>query len=330
MSNLFSALGIVLVIAILLVISWVLVHLLAAFGIFMAVAYPLLVYPGWQSFVTLPASVQNMLPKTFGAALKGSLFLLVMTVISGVIVFGESQLLSRLGFPPTPKTVSFVIPQKRQYRLGEIFPMKVEITGIKVPINAVQADLSYAPEKLEVLDVSTDGSFASIFVQKEINNDTGYIRLTGGLPNPGFFSDHGTFGTVYFKGKSPGTVQIEYLPTSMVLANDGRGTNVLKDLSAVSYLILPEKMTQEEIDVQNNTFRSVVLGENSQNTMMTFYDESSVLGTETAKKMPETIKPDFLSTFEDLLSQVDKMILDGWSKVFGLFNFSSNSPKNRA
>ena len=91
-----------------------------------------------------------------------------------------------------------------------------------MPINAIQADLGFNPEKVEVVDISTQNSFANIFIQKEINNETGYARLTGGLPNPGFFSDRGIFGTVFFRGKQPGVVKIDFLPSSMVLANDGR------------------------------------------------------------------------------------------------------------
>lgn len=91
--------------------------------------------------------------------------------------------------------------------------MKIDITSIKVPINAVQADIGFEPHKLEVVDVSTEDSFANIFIQKEINNEVGYVRLTGGLPNPGFFADRGVFGTVFFKGISPGIVRIEFLPS---------------------------------------------------------------------------------------------------------------------
>jgi len=193
------------------------------------------------------------------------------------------------------------------------------ITGIKVPINAVQADIGFEPHKLEVVDVSTEDSFANIFIQKEINNEVGYVRLTGGLPNPGFFTDHGVFGTVFFKGISPGIVRIEFLPSSMVLGNDGRGTNVVKDLVTVSYLILPERISEEEEEMQKSaSIESVVLGESSENTQMKFYEETKVLGAKIEQEMQEKPKINLTSIFLDVLEEIDRFVLTLWEKVFSL------------
>lgn len=244
---------------------------------------------------------------------------MVFTLISLGLVFLEGQVLFKLGFPPTPKTVSFVVPPKGQYRLGEIFPMKIEIAGIKVPINAVQADLGFDPGKLEVVDISTDDSFANIFIQKEINNEGGYARLTGGLPNPGFFADKGVFGTAFFKGKNPGVAKIEFLPSSMVLANDSKGTNVLKDLSAVSYLILPEKISKEEEEMQKMiTLKSSVLGESVENTQMKFYEEGSVLGAKAEEEIQKKRKFSLTRGFLESLEKVDRFILTIYEK-FSVF-----------
>ena len=150
----------------------------------------------------------------------------------------------------TRQTASFIIPPKGQYKLGEIFSMNIEVDNIKNPINVVQADLKFDPDKIEVVNISTKNSFANIFIQKESNNTKGYVRLTGGLPNPGWHGTNGLFGTVYFKTKQPGLVTIAYLPTSLVLANDGQGTNILKSRPSFSYLILPDKISTEEEKAQ--------------------------------------------------------------------------------
>ena len=263
---------------------------------------------------------ENISPASLSSAIFNGVLILVFSIVSIGIVYGESQILFKLGFPPTPKTVSFIIPTKDQYRLEEIFPMKIEITGIKKPINAVQADLGFEASKLEVTDVSTDNSFANIFVQKEINNEGGFVRLTGGLPNPGFFSDHGLFGTVFFKGKSPGVVKIEYLPSSMVLANDGRGTNVLKDLASVSYLILPEKISEEEEEMQKQiSFKSEVLGESTNNTQMKFYEEGSVLGAKVKEEIQKEKQFNLFKMFLEGLEKVDRFVLEQWGKIFNVF-----------
>ena len=313
-------------------------HLFAVFGFFLAVAYPiwLLTLPEktscfwcrtrkngeWCPLCRRTVDKSDLRPSSFQAVFFNVILVLVISGISLGLVFAESKVLKVLGFPPTPKTVSFVIPPKGQYRLGEIFPMKIDIAGIKTPINAVQADIAFDPRILEVREISTKDSFANIFIQKEINNEVGYARLNGGLPNPGFSSDHGIFGIVYFQGKNPGVVKVEFLPTSLVLANDGRGRNVLKDLASASYLILPEELSPEERAEQEVILQPVVLGETSEKgTQMTFYEENRILGEELNKdiKQPaETREPfNLKESFLTLLGKLDDLIIKFWKPVFG-------------
>lgn len=316
--------------------SWLLVHVMAIFGIFIAVAYPLwwFLVPKQTACFLCRAKVngsfcsfcrreinkkETISPSGFTSTVFNGLLILLFSIASLGVVFGESQILFKLGFPPTPKTVSFIIPAKGQYRLGEIFPMKIEISGIKTPINAVQADLGFESSKVDVVDISTEGSFANIFIQKEINNDGGYVRLTGGLPNPGFFNSSGTFGTIFLKGKSPGIVKVEFLPSSMILANDSKGTNVLKDLASVSYLILPEKISQEEENLQKSIkLSSSVLGEATDDAQMKFYQEGSVLGAKTSQEIKEKKKYDPLKSIMNILETVDRFILEQYGKAFSL------------
>jgi hypothetical protein len=296
--------------------SWLLVHLLAVFGVFLALAYPFWWLLTPKKTLCLFCEIKKLKECSFVHSLINGGIILAFSLISLGLVFAESKILFKMGFPPTPKTVTFVIPSKGQYRLEEIFPMKIEIAGIKVPVNAMQADLSFDPSKLEVVEISTQDSFANIFIQKEINNAVGYARLTGGLPNPGYFSDHGLFGTVFFKGTNPGIVKIEFLPSSMVLANDGRGTNVLRELAAVSYLILSEKISQEEEEMQKEILlKPVVLGTETQETQMKFYEEEKVLGTQVGQEIQKEKKFSLGRFLYDFLERIDRVILTFWGRV---------------
>ncbi len=319
-----------------IIASWFLVHLLAIFGIFLAVAYPIWwLFAPKQTACLLCRADKNgskclfcrkvinksegVSPVSLSSAIFNGILILVFSIVSIGVIFGESQILFKLGFPPTPKTASFIIPPKGQYRLGEIFPMKIEIDNIKNSINAVQSDLGFEPQKIEVVDISTKDSFANIFIQKEINNDGGWARLTGGLPNPGWFGTHGTFGTVFFKGKSPGLVRIEFLPSSMILANDSRGTNILKDLPSVSYLILPEKISTEEENAQKKLLTdSQVLGASTDNIQMKFYEEGSVLGASVGQQIQEEKKFNPFNSFLNILETIDKFILEQYGKLLNL------------
>lgn len=334
-------LGPILVVIFSIIISWLLIHLMAVFGVFLAIAYPIwwLLAPektpcffcrikkeGERCFSCRQkvGETENLNPKTFRSTLANAILILTISIICVAFVFAESKVLFKLGFPPTPKTVSFIIPPKGQYRTDEIFPMKIEIANIKTAINAVQADLGFDSQKLEVVNISTEDSFANIFIQKEINNEAGYTRLTGGLPNPGFFSDHGVFGTIFFKGKRPGITKVEFLPSSMVLANDGRGTNTLKDLASVSYLILPERISEEEAEMQKSiSMKPAVLGEKGENTQMKFYEEEKVLGAQIGKEIQEKKKINLIDVFLDSLETIDRFTLILWERVLGLLGVTS-------
>ncbi len=314
--------------------AWIAVHILAFLGIFIIIAYALcwVIFPG-KRFCLFCRQAKDRKCKfceknRFTTAIcLNMLVIFIITLVSAGIVFGESKFLLKLGFPPTPKTVSFVIPAKGQYRIGEIFPMQIAVSGVKVPINAVQADIGFDPAQLEVVDIVTDGSFANIFLQKEINNSGGWARLTGGLPNPGYFSDHGTFCTIYFKTKVAGLTRVNFLNSSLVLANDGKGSDVLKDFPSVSYLVIPEKISkQQELDQEKLFARtpdpSPVLGVESSSVLtpgvqLKFFDDTkpvnAVLGTETAQAGEVAKKPDF-SIIIEWIQKTDEFILASWLK----------------
>ena len=319
--------------------SFLLIHFLAFLGVFAAIAYPLwwLVAPkqifcfGCLIFNHCPfcgeeSNRVRRAPKSFAATIFNGFFILLISLLCLGVVFLESQLLFRMGFPPTPKTVSFVIPAKGQYRLGELFTVPIQVAGVGKPINVVQADIGFDPKIVEAVEISTKGSFANIFLQKEIDNKIGYVRLTGGLSNPGFAGESGTFGLVFFRGISPGLVRIEFLPSSMVLANDGRGTNVLKDLASSSYLILPEKISDQEREEQEVILTPEVLGEEtagSEETSLVFYEERQVLGTSVGDKVEKDGRENFGTQLLSLWERMVAGILNFWYRFFqgvkGLF-----------
>lgn len=321
----------------LVIISWVLIHLLAIFGVFLGFAYPM-----WWLFApkqtvcficraapngsTCPLCHKHIekshgvYPKTLRSVVLNGILIVMFSLVSIGVVFGESQILFKLGFPPTPKTATFAIPTKGQYLLGEVFPMKIEINNLRTPINTVQTDIGFDPTKLEVVDISTKGSFANLFVQKDINNSGGWVRLTGGLPNPGYDAAAGTFGTIYFRGKSPGVTKISFLTTSLVLANDGRGTNILKEYPSVTYFILPERVSAEEEKAQAAVVKNDVLGASTGEGQLDFSDEGrQVLGASTAREIDKQAGSSAGEVFLKTLETVDRFALEGWGRVAGTF-----------
>jgi len=337
MNNKFFGFGVVSTILALSISSWVLVHILAVFGIFLGIAYPLWwMFAPKQSVCFLCRAQregttcsfcrktifknEGVPPKSFLSAFLNGVLILIFSVVSVIMIYGETWMLDKMGFPKTPKTASFIIPPKGQFRVGEIFPMKLEINNLENSINTIQADVGFDPNLVEVVDISTAGSFANVFIQKEINNQGGWARLTGGLPNPGFHENVGMFGTIYFRAKTPGIVRIEFLPTSIVLANDGRGTDILKNFPTISYVILPEKISAEEEEIQQQLiFDPDVLGDSVADRQLFFFEEERILGAEVAPETEDVEETGLTYLFFDTLGKINRRILEFWRELL-LFN----------
>ena len=324
--------------------SWVVIHLLAAFGVFIAFSYPIWWFIFPRKTFCLNCHARNKHdycslcrreierdrhPEDLRSALLNSLLILVFSVLSFGLVYIEAQVIKNAEIFPSQKTVEFIIPDKQKYKLGEVFPMEIRLNGIKIPINAVQVDIGYDPQQLEVIELSTENSFATVFIQKEINNDIGFARLTGGLPNPGYQFESGLYGTVYFKGKEPGFATVDFLPTSVVLANDSKGTNVLKGLPSSSFLILAEAVNPESVVNQEQVYLNTnVLGDTAEEKQLHLYlsdqiknsqqDDSSqstqseVLGESTTAN--ESVGP--LNTVIVVIEKVDNTIISIFTGIF--------------
>lgn len=329
----------------LIILTYIFVHVFALLGIFVSIGYLIwwLFYPKYAvcfscrtkkigEYCNLcKSTVTDSLsryPKTLTSAMINVVMILLVSVLSVFAVFIEYRILTSIANPVSPKTVSFVIPSEAQYRVGEVFPLKIQLIGIEVPINAIQADIGFDKERLEVIEISTKDSFATVFLQKEMNNELGYARLSGGLPSPGFNAPNGLFGTVYFKGKKPGLEQVYFLDTSLVLANDGKGTNVIKDFSVMPYLITPAELPLDEQELQNALILEDVLGieeENNENQILLFEEneQSNVLGvenTELGDAFDGVEKETFIDTILEVLTKINLFIIDRIFWFLSIFN----------
>lgn len=314
--NLFILLKQTLFLLAFLILSWILVHFLALFGFFLALAIPLLHLSFAPQHILCFWCRLTHTPHRFRHSLLDSLLALVLTLISLTLVYGEYRLITHYLRPATPKIASFTLPTKNQYLVGEIFTFPLSLERIPAPINIFQADLSYDPNLLEVVDLTTDQSFASFFVQKEYDNTLGYLRLAGGVPNPGYSEASGLLGTVYFRPKQPGATELLYLDTSLVLANDGAGTNLLSDFPKIPLILLPNSNppTPPPSDL---TVSTQVQGDTDKTVLsFTEYAEKlpaphpNVYGVATSAATPASLPS--ATNFTDLLFKLDHSIFAFW------------------
>jgi hypothetical protein len=311
--------------------SFILFHLFSVLGIFIAAAYPIwwLLFP--QKAICISCRTHQvgekcewcgtivkkdaLYPKSIRSVFFNIGLLLSITLLSLGLLLAENRVITASGLIGPQKTAEFTLPTQRQYKTLEIFPLKIEVTGLKTPINAVQVDLGFDPTRLQVIKIDVDESFANIFIDRQMNNEKGRVRLTGGLPNPGFSGDNGTFATVYFQAQTPGPAQIAFLPSSLVMANDGKGTNILNDFQTINYLILSDSATQEEQQQGLTSLGPDVLGVESDGEKLLFFDDyqlgpdSQVLGATNIQKTKSKG-----SLFLKKWVQINKFVLSLWRR----------------
>lgn len=261
-----------------LLIAFILIHFLAVFGVFLTLAIPLL-HLAFYPKITCFSCHFTKKPHSFRHSLMDATLIFCLTLLSLPIIYGETKLISYLlskRASPTIATIAeFSIPSRSQYPVGTIFPLPLELRRIPAPINVAQADLAFDPNHLEVVDITTDGTFAKFFVQKEYDNQKGYLRLSGGTPNPGYSQPDGLIGTAYFRAKTAGATTLRYLESSLVLANDGKGTNLLSDYPVINLIITPGSGTTDST-ASALTITNMVQGDTDK-TVLSFAEYSGEL-----------------------------------------------------
>lgn len=135
----------------------------------------------------------------------------------------------------------FVGPASGTFTVGSTFTVSVYVNTGGQAINAIETNLSFPPDKLQVVSPTAGKSLIQIWVnQPTYSNVDGDLKFQGTVPSPGINTESGLISTVTFRVKSIGTATLKVLDTSRVLLNDGRGTDVLgQRTSGIYTLALP-------------------------------------------------------------------------------------------
>jgi hypothetical protein len=103
-------------------------------------------------------------------------------------------------------------------------------------VNAAEGTLSFNPRELSVVSVTRSNSIFNLWVEEpSYSNSAGTIAFSGGVPS-GYSGGRGTVMNVTFRAAGAGSARVSFTNGS-VLANDGRGTNILTDMSGGTYTI---------------------------------------------------------------------------------------------
>jgi hypothetical protein len=133
-------------------------------------------------------------------------------------------------------------PSSGTYTVGNTFLVQVKVNSGGVAINAADGTIIFDPDKLEVVRISKEDSIFTLWVQEPtFSNSFGTINFAGGKPSPGFIGAAGTIFNIYFRAKTSGTTNLTFASGS-VLADDGKGTNILGSLGSGVYNLVAKEI----------------------------------------------------------------------------------------
>ncbi len=121
----------------------------------------------------------------------------------------------------------YVQPSGGTFTVGSTFTVSIYVNTGGQYINAVDANLIFPPDKLQVVSPDSGKSFIQDWVgQPSFSNTDGTLTFQGAIPTPGINTNAGLISTVTFRVMQPGVASLQF-GDSKVLLNDGYGTNAL-------------------------------------------------------------------------------------------------------
>lgn len=152
--------------------------------------------------------------------------LLLGLVLAYFVCFGATSYAATLSLSPNTGV----------YPVNSTFSVSVSVAPDGKSINAADGTLSFNPRELSVVSVNRSNSIFNLWVtEPAFSNSAGTVSFSGGSP-AGYSGRSGTIMTVTFKALTAGSPRVSFKNGS-VLANDGKGTNILTAMNGGSYTI---------------------------------------------------------------------------------------------
>ena len=129
----------------------------------------------------------------------------------------------------------YLMPPSQSVYQGDAFIIDMSLDTDGEDINAVEGNLKFLPDSIEIVDLSKGGSFLTLWVQEPELKD-GKISFAGGVP--GGFKGNGLIFRITFLRKEIGKTIFNLEDDSKVLLNDGKGTPAKLTFLEGSYEVL--------------------------------------------------------------------------------------------
>lgn len=130
----------------------------------------------------------------------------------------------------------YLSPASKAVLAGQNFSVAVFVSSAGA-LNAAEGKIIFSADRLEAVGISKAGSIFVIWPEEpSYSNQDGAIGFAGGMPSPGYAGEAGKIITITFRAKSAGPADVKF-ESGAILADDGRGTNLLSVLGNGKYNI---------------------------------------------------------------------------------------------
>lgn len=136
--------------------------------------------------------------------------------------------------PTIVKAATLTIsPGSGTFVVGSTFDASIILDTKDKAANAIEVELLFPADKVQLANPSVGKSIVQLWpAPPEFSNRDGRIYFAGGIPSPGINVSNGVVLTLTFRVVAPGDGEIAFGPKTHIFANDGKGTNILKQKSS--------------------------------------------------------------------------------------------------
>jgi len=127
-------------------------------------------------------------------------------------------------------------PGSGTFLVGSTFDVSIVLDTKGIAVNTAEIELMFPSDKLQLTNPSVGQSIIQLNLRPPVfSNREGKIYFVGGIPSPGIVTSKGVILTLTFRITAPGSAEIKFGDRTKVLANDGKGTNILGQTPSAFY-----------------------------------------------------------------------------------------------
>lgn len=128
-------------------------------------------------------------------------------------------------------------PLSENPRMGRNFTVTLKTDSLAQKVTAINGELSYSDEKLQIIGISKVGSIVNLWRQEPtLRNSSGKIVFQGDVAGSGFIGNGGTVFSIIFKPKSPGVASMLWSGAE-AFGDPNKKNNIISNLENLDFSI---------------------------------------------------------------------------------------------